>query len=165
MRCTGPWLSWESAAFATRRSRVRSSSGPPKKAVPVSLPERLFIRFYIRITKITTKICKLVTLFTTKICNYITLFTANNATVIQIFSDRGCLYSSHCISVSGRYRPLFREARCDGRNPTNPPEEARLSAAFLFSEDLLQTPVLCGLKYVSYECRLLRQVCDIRLRQ
>ena len=25
----GPWLSWESAAFATRRSRVRSPSGPP----------------------------------------------------------------------------------------------------------------------------------------
>ena len=27
----GSWLSWESAAFATRRSRVRSPSGPPDK--------------------------------------------------------------------------------------------------------------------------------------
>ena len=27
----GPWLSWESAAFASRRPRVRIPSGPPNK--------------------------------------------------------------------------------------------------------------------------------------
>ena len=27
----GPWLSWESAAFATRRPRVRTPSGPPSR--------------------------------------------------------------------------------------------------------------------------------------
>ena len=30
----GPWLSWESAAFATRRPRVRIPSGPPIKKEP-----------------------------------------------------------------------------------------------------------------------------------
>ena len=30
----GPWLSWESAAFASRRPRVRIPSGPPIKKEP-----------------------------------------------------------------------------------------------------------------------------------
>ena len=41
----GSWLSWESAAFATRRSRVRSPSGPPFKNPERELRVRDFLLF------------------------------------------------------------------------------------------------------------------------